>query len=883
LKEEEAMKRTHNSTLMRPLGFIFPLLLLAGCGGDTQAPDPVVVDKAIAYVKRPLSEDATTDVRVSQVFEAGGDLYIRDRASPSAGEHSITRAVTGGQGDVRDVSVSSDGEKLLFSLRMPLIEDADPEDQPTWNIWEFNLEAWSLRRVIPSDNTAEDGHDRFPHYLPDGRIVFSSTRQRQAKARLLDEGKPQYLAMERSVNEPAMVLHVMKPDGSEIKQISFNRAHDFWPSVMDNGQIVFSRWDNADGDNAIQLYRMNPDGTEMESFYGLNSHDTGTAGSTVQFMRPVEMPDGRLLSLLMPFDGTDGGGAIVLIDAPNYIDNTQPTWDNTGMTGPAQQAATVHQVTTDGTPSVGGRLSSAFPLFDGTDRLLISWSQCRLMEGADIVPCTPERLADPAAVEAPPLFGIFVYDMDQQTQLPIVVPEEGVVFTDVVAADARPLPTIRYDKEDTGELDPTLVSEKAGLLHIRSVYDMDGLDTAVPNIATVADPAATLAADRTPRFLRLVKMVTIPDDDVLDFSNSAYGRTRAYGMREIIGYTPIEPDGSVQVQVPADVPVSFEMLDSDGRKIAQNHPFWLQFRAGEVVECSGCHDEASPLPHGRLSAAPPSVNAGGPGGGMPFPNTDAALWTDPGESMAQTRNRLQCAGACKPTMDVVFTDVWTDSAVRTPDPDIQLLYDDLTTAAPMTDSTCDDSWHGLCRSLIQYEAHIHPLWSVNREILDGMGAVIDDHTCTSCHTGDSAGVAVVPDAQLNLTDGASDDEPEHFAAYRELLYPDNQQTLEGGLLVDLLVPQTDADGNQLYETDADGNLILDSEGNPIPLPDLPVPVAGGPSMSAGSASAGRFLGQFDAGGTHAGYLTPAEMRLIGEWLDIGAQYYNNPFDAPLDN
>ena len=165
-----------------------------------------------------------------------------------------------------------------------------------------------------------------------------------------------------------------------------------------------------------------------------------------------------------------------------------------------------------------------------------------------------------------------------------------------------------------------------------------------------------------------------------------------------------------------------------------------------------------------------------------------------------------------------------------------------------------------------------------------MGVLIEDHTCISCHTGDNAGTAVVPDGQLDLTDGASEDEPEHFAAYHELLYPDNEQTLNGdGLLVDLLVPQTDADGNQLYQTDIDGNLILDVDGNPIPLPDLPVAVAGGPSMIAGSAAAGRFLGKFDAAGSHAGYLTDAEKRLIAEWLDIGAQYYNNPFDAPLDN
>jgi len=653
--------------------------------------------------------------------------------------------------------------------------------------------------------------------------------------------------------------------------------------VLGNGQIVFSRWDNADGDNAIQLYRMNPDGTELELLYGLNSHDTGTNGSTIQFLRPIEMPDGRLLSLLMPFDGTAGGGAMYLIDTPNYVDNDQPTWQNNGLTGPAQTPATLHQVTTDGTPSVGGRLGSAFPLFDGTERLLISWSQCRLMDGANIVPCTATALADPAAVEAPPLYGIFIYDMAQQTQLPIVVPKEGVIYTEVVAADGRAAPPILYDKETTGELNPTLVSEQAGLLSIRSVYDMDGLDTAVPDLATVADPAQTLAADRLPRFLRLIKPVTIPDRDVLDFPNSAYGRTTAYGMREVIGYAPVEPDGSVQVRVPANVPVSFEVLDADGRKIAQNHPFWLQFRPGEVIACNGCHDPASPLPHGRLSAAPPSVNAGAPGGGLPFPNTDPALWTDPGETMAQTRNRLACNGACEPTMDVLFTDVWTDTSVRAADPDIALRYDDLTTAQPMSDANCDSNWNSLCRSIIHYESHIHPLWSVARQVLDGMGAVVEDHTCILCHTREEAGVDRVPDAQLDLTDGPSQDEPDHFAAYHELLYPDNVEELNsGGLLVEVQVPRTDINGDPVYQTDANGDLLLDGDGNPIPVTD-PVPVSGGPSMVAGSAAAGRFLGKFDSGGTHAGYLTEAEMRLIAEWLDLGAQYYNNPFDVPLGN
>jgi len=74
-----------------------------------------------------------------------------------------------------------------------------------------------------------------------------------------------------------------------------------------------------------------------------------------------------------------------------------------------------------------------------------------------------------------------------------------------------------------------------------------------------------------------------------------------------------------------------------------------------------------------------------------------------------------------------------------------------------------------------------------------------------------------------------------------------------------------------------------------PATGLPVTVQTTPqvaaSLSAGTARGStRFFSRFAAGGTHAGYLTPAELRLISEWVDIGAQYFNNPFDpaVPLD-
>jgi hypothetical protein len=200
------------------------LLVLAACGGgEGQDPDPFVNDAGLAFVRRAVVLDDTgalvqPDIREALTFNEGSDLFYRELASPSAPERNVTGVYTGGLGDVKGVEVSYDGSRLLFAMRAPEIPGADPEDQPTWNIWEYDITNNTLRRIISSDITAEAGQDLAPYYLPDGRIIFSSTRQRQSKAVLLDEDKPQFSALDEDRNERTLVLHVMNSDGSDIHQ-----------------------------------------------------------------------------------------------------------------------------------------------------------------------------------------------------------------------------------------------------------------------------------------------------------------------------------------------------------------------------------------------------------------------------------------------------------------------------------------------------------------------------------------------------------------------------------------------------------------------------------------------------------------------------------------
>src|SRR5204863_200020 len=224
---------------------------------------------------------------------------------------------------------------------------------------------------------------------------------------------------------------------------------------------------------------------------------------TVNDVSPHYLPDGRIV----------------------FQSNTQPLLANAGLPGPAQTPATPNDVRTIPGPSPGGRFNSAYPLHDGTGRILVSWTQCRLLDTTQtppaIVPCTPTALAAPNPQAAPPLYSVWMFDPKQNTLMPIMQPVEGVMVTDVAVAQPRALPNIILDKVAGVDFDSAFVTAGVGVLDIKSVYDFDGMDTAMPNIQTVADPSKTPPSGRQYRFIRLEKAVSIPDKDLVNLAAAA--------------------------------------------------------------------------------------------------------------------------------------------------------------------------------------------------------------------------------------------------------------------------------------------------------------------------------------------------------------------------
>ena len=172
--------------------------------------------------------------------------------------------------------------------------------------------------------------------------------------------------------------------------------------------------------------------------------------------------------------------------------------------------------------SPGGRFSSAFPLWDGTGRILVTWSECRLQDTTGtILPCTAANLAAANAANAtltaaPVLYSAWMFDPVANTFKPIVTPTEGRVRHRHRRAAAAPGCRRHY---------------------IADSYTSDHADrwassTSAASTTGTARPGAALAlaasppwrrptADQRPaRFLRLEKAVSIPEQADPQFRSS---------------------------------------------------------------------------------------------------------------------------------------------------------------------------------------------------------------------------------------------------------------------------------------------------------------------------------------------------------------------------
>jgi hypothetical protein len=857
--------------------------VLAGCQGSTDGEGSATAqgDVPLVYAKRVNTLNLAP--LHGTPFAAGGDLMLREKSSPSAPEHNLTAAITQGHGDASDPEVSYDGQKVVFSLRCPTSNTSTIAGQPActgrWNIWEYDMSGGSLTTGTLRRITASTDHDDVdPAYLPAGRgYVFASNRQ--AKSSQKQALGRAYHALDEYERERVLNLHTMAADGSGIQQITFNQSHDRNPVLRANGDIMFSRWEHVADRNRFAIFRTKADGTDLFVLYGAQSPGNS-------FLHPREMDPrgayaGFVASSLMPLSRSQEGGALMFIDAANYSEQNTPANQTVPAQG-GQAQASAESLDMDMGLSLNGRATSPYPLWDGSNRVLVSWRPCEVTRGSTVVACstlTPEELArvsdddrPEAEVEAdelqdnvPASYAVYMFDPTAQTWLIVAAPPRGFMFVDAVPLQPRSEP----NASEPTNVDPTLAAQDLALIEVRSVYDTDGLRRMGEPMLTAADLAAGCSAGiatRSPeepadtrafvadlrrikdpadpayhcapvRFIRALRAVAPPAGGM--GTRQAIGETN-FEQQQILGYGVVEPDGSFKLQVPADVPLALQVVDAEGRAF-QTHTNWIQVRPGERRTCDGCH---SP----RRGAA---LNSGDVVNTLPAAlKTTLSAQHVQGETMASLRTRLD-ATLLGLQRDPVYTDVWADTTqtgVRAraalslrytgnPDP-----ADDLATAVP-------------ANGIVNYPDHIQPLWTRAR----GTGGAM---TCTHCHA---------DPAKLDLRGSIGGSG--RLTSYEELLVGDPQLDADGQPVVVVRqgVPELQRMAPLVETSSGASNTAGQARKSRL------TEILWGQTLLAGSAARTAHPAPPDSAPDHATLLNRAEKRLLAEWMDLGGQYYNDPF------
>jgi hypothetical protein len=471
-----------------------------------------------------IQEEPTTDALVFVKSEgeetlnrswAPGNLY---KLSPIAPDGVVTPITNYTGASISDPCVSFDGRKILFSMRPP---------GGTWrNIYEINADGTGLRQV-----TNGGGHDFDPLYLPDGRIMFTSSRDGE---------------MDEYNHAPSERLYVCDYDGGNRERVSFNQSDDFDPTLLPDGRIVYTRWEHYGTVNRFPLFFTNPDGSGTFHLYGPHGRNFFHANPT---------PDGRLIAIESTMIEEDAGPIAILKPeegpADPVIGSTSTHWD----------VVTV-QVNNDGEPWPYGAFKYPAPL--GGNTFVASYTL-------------------PAATDQDVDYGLYTFSLNQSGS---GTPTDPATFT---LADL----TFLYNDPDMNEYDAQLLAPRARPPVIPTVVD-NNVDYGVFMAQDVFNRGTNDGQERPIEGAngidRIDSIAVIAARPTLAGEMNNFSANE-FEKRALIGFAPVRPDGSFRIKVPANTPISFATLDSAGRGFVVKRTH-LAVRPGEEFnKCVGCHED----------------------------------------------------------------------------------------------------------------------------------------------------------------------------------------------------------------------------------------------------------------------------------------------------
>ncbi len=199
-------------------------------------------------------------------MKVGHKLYVLRPAKPDTRPLPLLDA---GKGALGSPSVSFDGERIYVSMV--------PEGESFFHIYSVPAKGGPPQRL-----TEGPFHDIDPCELPDGRIVFTSTR---------------IGTFEEYHNPPSRSLFTMSVEGKNITPLTHTLVFDNEPEVLADGRILFIRSDNFFDRGKVEtlLHAVYPDGTTGYTEFGLDlGPEYGGRLRAFYCGSPAPLPDGRV-------------------------------------------------------------------------------------------------------------------------------------------------------------------------------------------------------------------------------------------------------------------------------------------------------------------------------------------------------------------------------------------------------------------------------------------------------------------------------------------------------------------------------------------------------------------------------------------------------------
>ena len=190
--------------------------------------------------------EGLSDARAERFFVPGARL-TRLAFDKSSTYGTARPLIDDPHGMLRDADVSFDLSRVAFAWKK-----SDRLDD--YHLYEHDLTEGTTRQITSGLGRA----DYEPIYLPDGDIVFASTRPEQSVPCWWTE---------------ISNLYRIDGNGNGLRRLAIDQVHTLYPQLMADGRITYTRWDYSDrGQNfAHPLFSMIPDGRDQRAFYGANS------------------------------------------------------------------------------------------------------------------------------------------------------------------------------------------------------------------------------------------------------------------------------------------------------------------------------------------------------------------------------------------------------------------------------------------------------------------------------------------------------------------------------------------------------------------------------------------------------------------------------------